>query len=378
MGSNRQGDSRVPRSPRRGHRSRTRSRSPRHDDKHRSSHRSHRTRDDRSRERIRDDGRHNERKHHRQQSDSSAATSRVIELPFSARPIHKREFKAFLPLLAYYLDLQKQKDLSVMDEREAKGRWKSFLGKWNKGELAEGWYDPSMFERSKELYGEDPWFFEKDTELEKAGGVELKGRAESHDDEGVNVPSVLEKTYIPYASDSDSDDIGPAPPPIHRTISTPHGAAVPSISDLAMRDQTRLEDRQDSIDNLRHERKQDRVLQKQRLEELLPCADPGSRERKLEKKAEVREKLRAVSPGGGAPEHDDNDLIGGGDSLAEMKRIKDNVQRKKTEREKRREEIWRAREAEREERVREYREKEDATVRMLQEFARNRGGAGGF
>jgi hypothetical protein len=37
---------------------------------------------------------------------------------------------ALRPLFALYLDVQKQLDLDELDEREYKGRWKSFVGKW--------------------------------------------------------------------------------------------------------------------------------------------------------------------------------------------------------------------------------------------------------
>ena len=33
-------------------------------------------------------------------------------------------------MFAMYLDIQKQKVLEDLDEIEAKGRWKSFIGKW--------------------------------------------------------------------------------------------------------------------------------------------------------------------------------------------------------------------------------------------------------
>ena len=33
-------------------------------------------------------------------------------------------------MFALYLDIQKQIDIEELDEREVKGRWKSFVGKW--------------------------------------------------------------------------------------------------------------------------------------------------------------------------------------------------------------------------------------------------------
>jgi hypothetical protein len=44
--------------------------------------------------------------------------------------LSKRDYTAFRPMFALYLDIQKQKSLDNMDEVEAKGRWKSFIGKW--------------------------------------------------------------------------------------------------------------------------------------------------------------------------------------------------------------------------------------------------------
>lgn len=36
-----------------------------------------------------------------------------------------------------------------MDKWEVKGWWKSFVGKWNRGELVEGWYDFEMYVKVK-------------------------------------------------------------------------------------------------------------------------------------------------------------------------------------------------------------------------------------
>jgi hypothetical protein len=49
-------------------------------------------------------------------------------------------------LFAEYLDLQKGHDIADLSEDEVKGRWKSFMNKWNRSELAEGWYDPKAKE----------------------------------------------------------------------------------------------------------------------------------------------------------------------------------------------------------------------------------------
>jgi hypothetical protein len=117
----------------------------------------------------------------------------------------------------------------------------------------------------------------------------------------------------------------------------------------------------------------DRKLQKERFEEANPRAEPGSRERQLEKKRETAAANRVFrdekSPG--AEEVGESDLIGGEDGI--KAHLKD-TQRKKSERELRKEEIYRAREAEREKRLAIHRVKEDKTMEMLKSLARQRYG----
>jgi hypothetical protein len=128
-------------------------------------------------------------------------------------------------------------------------------------------------------------------------------------------------------------------------------------------------------DDMRYERKLERKAQRAALDELVPRAEAGTRERQLEKKKEVNEKMkgfREKSPG--ASEVPDVDLMGGGDSIGELKRMKQEAERKKTEREVRKEEFLRARMAEREERLSEYRAKEDKTMEMLKAVAKQRFG----
>ena len=66
--------------------------------------------------------------------------------------------------------------------------------------------------------------------------------------------------------------------------------------------------------------------------------------------------------------------IMGEDGLSEFKRMKQNEERKKTERELRREEVLRARTAERDERLRGMREKEEKTMAYLMEIKKQRFG----
>lgn len=270
----------------------------------------------------------------------------------------------FRPLLSYYLSIQKQKDMGAMDEREVRGRWKSFLRKWNEGELAEGWYDPHVWE----------------TAVSEAKEAEASERRSVSRDENRRSPSQGGASEARAEgnsnSDSDDDDVGaPLPPP--RIPGAKHTASVPHLDDLRLRDElVQEESAQNDADRvafIRHARRLDRRDQKERLEELVPRADPGSRERRLEKRAEVNAKMREFrerSPGG---EVDEGTLMGedGGNSLKAIKKEEEARARKKSEREARREEIWRARMAEREERVREYREREEGTVAMLRELAKN-------
>lgn len=128
-------------------------------------------------------------------------------------------------------------------------------------------------------------------------------------------------------------------------------------------------------DGIRYDRKLDRKAQKAALDELVPRAEAGTRERQLEKKKEVNEKMKSFrerSPG--AAEVPDTELMGGGDGVGDFKRMKQDMERKKNERELRKEEILRARMAEREERMSEHRAKEESTMEMLKALAKQRFG----
>lgn len=132
------------------------------------------------------------------------------------------------------------------------------------------------------------------------------------------------------------------------------------------------EETQNRVADIRYERKIDRRAQKDALEELVPRAEPGTHERKMEKKKELNEKLRSfreVSPGG---EVDEETLMGdaGGGGTEGFAMKKAALQRKKNERELRREQILQARIAEREEKLNEHREKEEKTMQMLRSLAK--------
>lgn len=124
-------------------------------------------------------------------------------------------------------------------------------------------------------------------------------------------------------------------------------------------------------DDIRYARKLDRKEQKAALDELVPRAEAGTRERQLEKKKEVNEKMKSFrekSPG--AAEVPDTELMGEGDGIEGYKKQKQEFERKKNERELRKDEILRARMAEREERLQGYKLKEENTMAMLKALAK--------
>lgn len=242
-----------------------------------------------------------------------------------------------------------------MDDREVKGRWKSFVGKWNRGELAEGWYDPDMFQRITAMA---PMHEDRQWQGEEGEG----------DGFGDAAPPPAHS----QAGDED-EDYGPTLPA--SATNRRAGPGIPSLQDLSLRAELAEEEKQASINELRAERKADRALQKERLDDLTPRAEPGTRERQLEKRQMVNEKMREFrdrSPGMEAG--NDKDLMGGGDDIQEYRRMKEQEQRRKTEREIRREELERAKMEEMEERRRAWREREEGTMGMLRELAKQRFG----
>ncbi|GAW13963.1 hypothetical protein ANO14919_033550 [Xylariales sp. No.14919] len=346
-----------------GHHAGSRSRSPTH---HR--HNAHHRRD----------SSHRHRPYHK---STASRQDRTPELLYGARPLSRSaDFDTFRPLFARYLDIQKQIDIATIDEREVRGRWKSFVNKWNTCELAEGWYRPGMLEDAMDDFRAaddesegDGWHASSARRNEIPGGkagADLQPQDTDRKEED---------------SDDDDDDYGPTLPALgHTTKSTnppsqtKHGPGIPSLSDLTLRRELDVSDRDDARALLRQERKADRALQKERLEELAPRADAGTQARRLEKRREARDASASFANAKSSnemPDLADADLMGDdGGGLEEYKRLKRESERKKTEREVRREEIWRAKKEEREERAREYREREAHTVEMLREIAKSRFG----
>lgn len=229
-------------------------------------------------------------------------------------------------------------------------------------ELSEGWYDPATLQNALESAQDG-------TEREEAQEVRTNTSGAPHiSDEG-------QKAKAEDEDDSD-DSIGPVlPGQESRARAGRVGPSIPNMQDLELKRETEVEDGLARRDDIRFARKLDRKEQKAALDELVPRAETGTRERQLEKKQVVNEKMKSFrerSPG--AAEVPDTELMGGADGLDSYKKEKQEFERKKSERELRKEEILRARQAEREERMSEHRAKEEGTIAMLKALAKQRFG----
>ncbi|KAF2153711.1 hypothetical protein K461DRAFT_115008 [Myriangium duriaei CBS 260.36] len=302
----------------------------------------HQRRRSRSRSPRRETG-HHHRRHIRGEGRARHKHEPAVRLPFAAKALTKYDLGSFRQLFATYLDVQKEILVEDLDEHELRGRWKSFMNKWNRGELSEGWYDPQTKARAES----------RAQEIDRA----------YHGSED-NVAGSADR-----AEDED-DGYGPALP-----RSGVKSAAQPNRQDLKYRDELEEDARYDALSEQQYQRKQDRRLQKERLDDLAPRAEPGTKERQLEKKREQAESNRAFrearSPG--AEEVREGDLMGDDGAEGYKARLQAS-ERRKTERELRKEELLRARAAEREERLSQHRAKEDKTMEMLKAIAKQRFG----
>ncbi|EWC46214.1 hypothetical protein DRE_04592 [Drechslerella stenobrocha 248] len=343
-------------------------------------------------------------------------------------------------MFAKYLDVQKSTDVMELDLRDLRDRFKRFVGRWNLGELAAGWYDKgykaqidsdaalprwddylkyrderkssaisnpprdSDRERSKDRKRRDRSRdrhsdrdrhrhrdrdhdrhdrrkrSERDHDSESLEQTESRVRNMTDEElnrairklDGSNTPSGAgsgpEDLEMKDGDDSDdSDFIGP---PLPDSIATPAvaGAKPPTRQDLDL--QRELDDEETELRraDLRYERKKERKLEKERLEELVPRAEPGSRERQLEKKREAAATNRAFADAksGDVEEVGESTLMGGEESFLQQKKA---MERKKNERELRREALLRARKVERDERLQVHKQKEEQTMKMLRALA---------
>ena len=190
----------------------------------------HKSRDSTSQKRSRsprDSGRHQDVKRQRSRSPyrrshhhhhHRSKPSPDVRLPFHARPLHKRDFEEYKATFAEYLELQKQLDIHGLSEDEVKGRWKSFLNKWNNGgELAEGWYDPETKSKADARFVSRPPVYP------------ARRR-----------PAAQEQTQAVSEDEGEDDGYGPALP---NTAGRRVGPAVASLQDLRQNRELAEEDR---------------------------------------------------------------------------------------------------------------------------------------
>ncbi|KAI1437047.1 hypothetical protein GGR50DRAFT_692546 [Xylaria sp. CBS 124048] len=361
-----------------------------------------------SRSRPRSPTRHRHRgRHRRRHASATSHQNHDQPLPFNApRLSRSADLDRYRALFAHYLDIQKQIDIATLDEREIRGRWKSFADKWNNGELAEGWYRPEALQdaildmqlasntRPEDGNGQDisakhpSQECRSDTSARQRQNIHTPKNDDNNTDAEVHKRADTgsrSRDAVEGESEDEDDDYGPTLPTENgssytaRSVSSQakYGAAIPTISDLTVRREIEASDRQEAREMLRQERKADRSIQKERLEELVPRAtDP--RARQLEKKREAREanaSFAKAKASNDMPEIPDADLMGGeGGGVEEYKRIKREAERRKSEREVRREEVARAKREERAGRIKEYKQREAHTVDMLRELAKSRFG----
>lgn len=301
--------------------------------------------------------------HHQRSSHHDARPAAPAALPYNSPALQRHDLKAYEALFAEYLDVQKSLAIRDLDREEVKGRWKSFLGKWNRGILAEGWYDPAYRRRCEERYAEDAGVEERASPQREVEGyaqeVVRRGEGNAKGDE--------------RGEEDEDDGYGPALP--GAGVGRSQGPVMPKLQDLQERRERLDEDHEAQRADLRYERKQERQTQKDRLDEMVPRAEAGTRERQIEKKREVAASNRAFKDAKetGDVEVADGELMGDGgvDGYKAEKKKREKV---KNEREIRKEEVLRARAEEREGRMAEMRGKEEKTMEMLRGLAKARFG----
>ncbi|CRG86424.1 hypothetical protein PISL3812_03430 [Talaromyces islandicus] len=343
-------------------------------------HRSHHHRD-----------RGSDRRRHKELSPVSAAP-RV--LPYNARQLSKHDLSQLEPMFAMYLDIQKGLAFGDLSEKELRGRWKSFVKKWNHGELAEGWYDPSTFEKAASSFegrGDGPRPDEREPLPTRVSEPPGEGREDRTNSPRARPPSETRNREYSNVRDDDVDNdddddlYGPTLPNQLTASSNPRsGPTIPNLQDLEIQREYALEDARAARSTAVAEHKEALRSHKEHVrtvqEEVAPRAEPGTYERKMEKRREAAAANREFASGrrGGSPAMDaapDSELMGGGEGdLQAMKKAKEQEKKKKNEREIRREEIMRAKQVEREERLAEYKKKEEETMGWLKALAKQRFG----
>jgi hypothetical protein len=233
----------------------------------------------------------------------------------------------------------------------------------NRGELARGWYERVL---QIQLHGAPV----------SAPNIALENSINalvSEASQRAPPPKRSRRDEPSSDEDSSEDEFGPRPPGEEEQRAR-KGPRAPGFQELELQKELAEEDREAQREDLRWERKMDRKRQKEALEDLVPRAEAGTRERMLEKKKEVGEKMRAFREKSAEVEEVNDEVVfGGGEQTLAQKKAA--MERKKNERELRREQILKARIAEREERVQGMKEKEERTMAMLKSLAASRFGA---
>ncbi|OJD26182.1 hypothetical protein ACJ73_02442 [Blastomyces percursus] len=380
--------------------------SPQHSrrrDQHRRHHRASDDRNARSRSPERENWEHSRREQERR------AVAAPVTLPFDARPLSKHDLQLLEPMFALYLDIQKNIDIADLGEREVKGRWKSFMGKWNRGELAEGWYDPSTFQKAQQASAAGNYERVSSPEPraspdygERYAKTGRKDTSETPRERSISSAISLEQRAKDTEENEDDDEdedeedesYGPKLPTPNSSLAIARrsgaeqksGPTIPSFQDLQLQRESGKQSQTTAFISQRKETSLARAAHKAQIrsaeEEIAPRAEPGTRERRLEKKRETAAANRAFAESKTGGDDDgivgDDELMGGGgaggDDLAALKKQREKEVRKKNEREIRREGLLRARAAEREERLKAYRRREEETMSVLKALAKQRFG----
>ena len=235
--------------------------------------------------------------------------------------------------------------------------------------MAEGWYDPQILTKAQKQSTFAP---EPDRLGSKHEGTSIEDNDSDDEDQyGPTLPTRVQSSST-VATEND--------PSNHKQH---HGPTIPSLPDLNLRDKDNASSeataQHASHSLLKSNRKAERHNRAANLDELTSRSAPGTKDRALEKRREARyvnTTFADAAHDSGVAELGDAEMFsGGGDE--DLKRMKERVERKKSERELRREEILRARRAEREERLGAMREREERVMGMLRGLARERFGGGG-
>ena len=207
----------------------------------------------------------------------------------------------------------------------------------NNGELAEGWYDPATKLKASSSLSADPTASHAGDDHDEQDRPRKRRPSPDYDPTTAGYAKVDRDSA---SSSSDDDALGPSLPAPNQA--RPPGPAIPSLDDLALRADDAGAAQADVLADLSHARRLDRAAQRAALDELAPRADPGTRERRLEKRAAVAEKLRGYRERSPVAEVDEGELMGGaGDGREQLRRDRDRWERRKSEREIRKEEVLR-------------------------------------